>query len=355
VLLLILNAFKNGFFLCAAAGTIPLLLFSGCGKEQDRTVTELVEQTYPVDPAARLKISNLKGSISIRGAETAELVLRATKKAANAEQLRNIRINVAAESGSVSIATSIVPEKKRLPSGGTGTVDYILIVPRTLNITRLELEDGNVFIEGMEGESVRATVVDGELIVRDCCAPVNVALANGDLDLSYEHCTNRPFVADAQITHGRARITIPDRVSFRARATTETGTIANDFADIVQVNSRAIRKIDMSVGSSPRSELNVRVTSGDITIAAVKTKLESLPATASTSTGSTNSSGTHQNHAPFFPDAAVAAGRQIVKSAPPAARFAPESVPPCASIMPRAIVRPIPVPSFFVEKNGSNR
>jgi DUF4097 and DUF4098 domain-containing protein YvlB len=281
-----LNAFKNGFFSSAAAGAISLLLFSGCGKELDRTATELVEQTYPVDPAARLKISNLKGSISIRGAETDQLVLRTTKKVANPEQLRNIRINVAAESGSISIATSVVPEKKKLPSGGTGTVDYILIVPRTLNITRVELEDGNVFIEGMEGESVRATVVDGELIVRDCCAPLNIMLANGDLDLSYEHCRNRPFVADAQITHGRARLAIPESASFRARAQTDTGTIANDFADMVQVNSRSVRKVDLSVGASPRSELNVRVTTGDITISAIKTRSESLPATASSSTGS---------------------------------------------------------------------
>src|ERR1044071_3521633 len=136
---------------------MSLLLLSGCGKELDRGATEIVEQTYPVDPAARLKIANSKGSISIRGIETGELVLRATKKAASAEQLGNIKINVAAEGGSISIATSILPQKKKLPLGEAGTVDYVLIVPRTLNIARLELEDGNVLIAGMEGESGRAT------------------------------------------------------------------------------------------------------------------------------------------------------------------------------------------------------
>lgn len=51
--------------------------------------------------------------------------------------------------------------------------------------------------------------------------------------------------------------------------------------------------------------------------------------------------------------ASIASGRQMVKSAP-SAQFSPESVPPCASIMLRAIARPMPVPSALVEKKGSN-
>ena len=41
------------------------LMLPGCGRELERAGTEVVEQTYQIDPAARLRISNLKGSISI--------------------------------------------------------------------------------------------------------------------------------------------------------------------------------------------------------------------------------------------------------------------------------------------------
>jgi DUF4097 and DUF4098 domain-containing protein YvlB len=188
---------------------------------------------------------------------------------------------VAAETGSVSISTSILPQKKRSPSGEVGTVDYVLVVPRTLNIARLELEDGKVLIEGMEGEDVRANVVDGQLIVRDCCGNLHVAVANGDLDLSYEHCGRRTFSAEAQITHGSVRVSIPRGASFHAHAQTAKGKIANDFADMVEVNSRSIQKIDMSVGPNARSELAVRVTTGDISIAALKSDLDPGPQTVS--------------------------------------------------------------------------
>jgi DUF4097 and DUF4098 domain-containing protein YvlB len=252
-----------------------LLLVAGCGKELEQAGTEVLEQTYQIDPTARLTIRNLSGSISIRGADTAELTLHATKKAASAAQLKNINIGVAAETGSISISTTVLPQKGRSVLSGTSTVDYVLVVPRTIKIARLELDDGKVLIEGMEGEDVRATVVDGQLTVRDCCGNIHLAIANGNLELSYQHCGERPFFADAQITHGSARVSIPRGASFHARAETTAGKIANDFAEMVEVNGQSKQKIDVSVGPEARAQLAVRVTTGDISIAA----LESDPKT----------------------------------------------------------------------------
>lgn len=251
-----------------SAGALGALLLAGCSKEAGREATEVLEQTYQIEPNARLTIHNLSGSIFVRGAETTELKLQATKKAASVAQLKDINIRVAANSDSVSIATSVLPQKKRSLSG-TGTVDYVLVVPRTMKIARLDLDDGAVLIEGMEGEDVRANVVDGQLTVRNCCGDIHVAIAKGDLDLSYQDCAQHSFRTDVQVIDGDARVSIPRAASFHVRAQTATGRITNDFVDMVQVNSRLLQKIDMSVGSNARSELAVRVTTGDIAIAAV--------------------------------------------------------------------------------------
>ena len=245
-----------------------LLFLAGCSNKAERAATEVFEKTYAIDPAARLKVRNLRGSISVHGADTQELKLRATKKTASAAQLQDINISVAAETGSVSISTSVLPQKKRSPSGGAGTVDYDLVVPRTVNIARLELEDGKILIEGMEDEDVRANVVDGQVTIRKCCANIQVAIANGDLDLSLKDCEQHSFLTDAQLTHGKARILLPREASIHVRAQTEKGTVSNDFTDMVQVNGGSTRKVDMSLGSGVRSRLTVRVTTGDISIAA---------------------------------------------------------------------------------------
>src|ERR1700704_2185150 len=110
-------------FRWSSAGMLSaILLLAGCSKQLERAATEVLERSYTIDPAARLKIRNLRGSISIYGADTQELKLRATKKTASAAQLQNININVVAETGSVSISTSVLPQKKKLPPGGGGTV-----------------------------------------------------------------------------------------------------------------------------------------------------------------------------------------------------------------------------------------
>jgi hypothetical protein len=264
-----------------AVGMAALLwMFGGCRQTVQRAGVAVFEQVYKIDPTARLTIRNLRGSISIRGADTTDLWLQATKKAVNEEQLKNISVSIEAEGGSVSISTSVLRQKKKTVMGGTGTVDYVLVVPRTMKIARLDLDDGRVLVEGMEGEDVRANVVDGDLTVRDCCGNVHLGIANGDLALSYEHCSQDVFVADAQVMHGNARISVPRSAAFHVRAETETGRIANDFTDMVNVNAKSVQKIDMSVGKNVRSQLSLRVTSGDIRIAAVDAQSESQSVSA---------------------------------------------------------------------------
>src|SRR5215467_5642687 len=45
-----------------------------------------------------------------------------------------------------------------------------------------------------------------------------------------------------------------------------------------------------------------------------------------------------------------AAGRRTTMRAPPSGAFSPVIVPPCASIIDRTMVRPMPIPFSFVEK-----
>jgi hypothetical protein len=197
-----MSAFNDRIFRWFLAGTSGgILLLAGCAKETELAGIEVLEQTHQIDPRARLSIRNLRGSISIRGADSPELWLHATKKTASLAQLKDLNASVAAEAGSVSISTSVLPRKNQSLRDDAMTVDYVLVVPRTVKIARLDLDEGNVLIEGMEGEDVRANVVDGQMTLRDCCGDIHVAIANGNLDLSYQDCAKRPFVADAQVTH----------------------------------------------------------------------------------------------------------------------------------------------------------
>jgi DUF4097 and DUF4098 domain-containing protein YvlB len=246
------------------------LLFFGCSPRVEHELNEAIEQTYKIEPSSSMSIHNGNGSIAIHGTNTPELQLRVIKKANSSEQLSSIHINVAPQPDFVSITTNFLQPKNKALFAASGTVDYMVSVPPTIRLRRVDLDNGKLAIDGMRGEEVQANVVDGQLVIRNCFANIHARIANGTLDLLYDHPDQRQFSVDAQITSGNARIVIPRAGSFHVRAETVTGKIINDFAETVEVNGRTLRKIDMSFGKEARSEIKLRVTTGDIRIAESK-------------------------------------------------------------------------------------
>jgi DUF4097 and DUF4098 domain-containing protein YvlB len=243
------------------------VLFAGCGfGGGDRTLEEIVEQTYKIDATATLSLSNADGSIRIYGTDTTEIKLQAVKKTYSAERLSKISVNVSAQPSSVSIRTNY-PSKKNWALGDrSGTVDYTLVVPRTCKISRLDLVNGEVLIDGMRGETVHAKLVNGRLYAHNCFSDVHLSVITGGLDVSYNLWEQQKFSIDAQIVNGHTHVFIPGDASFRVFAETEDGQIDNAFAEQAQRNGEDVSKIDVVVGRTPQAEFRLRAKNGNIEI-----------------------------------------------------------------------------------------
>jgi hypothetical protein len=250
----------------AALGLVLFVI--GCHSKDQRAADEVIEQTYKVDPNATLRIANGRGSITIRGTDTSEVRMRAVKHAGSGAQLKDITVNATAEPGDILIKTAFLRQKKQPFFAGSGAVDYTLSVPRTARIARLDLDDGKVSIEGMQDTDVRANVVDGQLVIRNCCGNIKVGVGNGGLDLVYGRCEKPRYSADVQVLHGNLRLSIARSASVRVRGETLNGRITNKLGDTVELNGRSPRAIDISVGAGARSDITMHVTSGDITVVA---------------------------------------------------------------------------------------
>lgn len=246
-----------------------VLCLIGCRSAVEHPLDQTTEEEYQVDPTASVTVRNTDGSIVIHGSDSTKLTLRTVKKAKNAERLRAIAVNVTAQSGSVSIATNLRREKNKAFSGNAGTVDYAITAPRTLRISRLDLASGKVRIEEMRGESVRASVVDGELAVHNCFGKVDLDVGNGEIDVNVDRGEYERFFLNAQIIHGNFRLSLPGDAPFHIKAETSNGKLVNDFADMVDLNGRGAGKIDISQGREARSEIKIRVITGDIKIARI--------------------------------------------------------------------------------------
>ena len=254
----------------AVLGVLLVLLGCKAKPKIERPTDEVTEQTYKVDPNATLRIANGRGSVTIHGTDASEVRLRAVKHAPSAAQLKDTTVNVTAEPGDILIKTSFLRQKKQPFFAGSSSVDYTLVVPRTARIARVDVDDGNVSIDGIQSSDVRANVVNGHVEIRNCCGDLKVTVANGALDLFFGRCEGPYFSADAQVLNGNAQLSIARGASLRVRGETLNGKIANYIAPMVDLNGLPSRKADISLGEGRRSDITLRVTSGDITIVAAK-------------------------------------------------------------------------------------
>jgi DUF4097 and DUF4098 domain-containing protein YvlB len=247
------------------------LFLAGCGKSVDQAMEQTVEQTYEIDPTGALSFRNSAGSVRIHGSDdgSMKVKLKAIKKAWNAEQLNAIAVRGSVQTKSVSIETSFPPEKTWRFSKRSGSVDYDITLPGTARISRLELGNGNVLIEGMRGD-VRADLVNGEMTARNCLGNIQVSVANGGFDLFYEKWEQGPFTAEARIISGNARAFLPRKASFHLLAETANGNVSNRLSELSEHKAERATRVNMSVGAEPRPEINLRVTNGNIELAAAK-------------------------------------------------------------------------------------
>src|SRR6266478_2473923 len=258
--------------------TVPLvtavlalvLCVIGCHPKDERAADEVTEQTYKVDPNATLRIANGRGSITIHGTDASEVRLRAVKDAPSAAQLKDTTVNVTAEPGDILIKTSFLRQKKQPFFAGSSSVDYTLVVPRKSRIARVDVDDGDVSIDGIQSSDVRANVVNGHVEIRNCCGDLKVTVANGALDLFFGRCEGPYFSADAQVLNGNAQLSFARGAALRVRGETLNGKIANDVGPMVGLNGQVLRTIDLPLGNGRRCDITVRVTSGDITIVAAE-------------------------------------------------------------------------------------
>jgi hypothetical protein len=264
------------------AGATGLVVFlAGCtAKKNEAPGNEVMEQTYKVEPNASVRITNPHGSVTIQGTDGSEVRMRAVKSATSAAQLKNISVSVTANPEDVLIKTAFLREKNMPFFAGGATVDYTLSVPHTARIARLDVDDGKVSIEGIQGSNtpgndvnsgdVRANLVNGDLAIRNCCGDLKVAIGNGSLDLAYGACEESRFEAEAQVLQGNVRLSITPGASFRVRGETMHGKITNNLQTAVQHNGQSSRNIDMPLVARPRCDVILRVTSGDIVIGPTK-------------------------------------------------------------------------------------
>ncbi|HEV2806256.1 MAG TPA: hypothetical protein VGW57_15140 [Chthoniobacterales bacterium] len=227
---------------------------------------ESVQQKYDVLPDATVSVQNTDGSIRIYGADQAVISIQAIKKAYNKERLGGIVVDVKATPNSVAISTTFPPRKNAL-SDRSGTVDYIIVVPKTAKITQLELVNGEILVEGLrKGGSARAHLVNGWMAGHNCFGNLDLTVETGRLDVAYDWWENHEFAVKASNTRGNLRAVFPSDASLNLSATALEGRIANGFASKKTTPADIIHSVAEVIGPEAQAVISLEARRGNIRI-----------------------------------------------------------------------------------------
>lgn len=260
--------------------------------EPGEQVTEEFHQTYPLSATGRVNLGNINGGVKIKVWDRAAVQVDAIKKAYRRERLAEASIEITSTEENIRIKTEY-PErnqsfhKDERRYDNPAIVEYTLTVPRKAMLESIELVNGPLDIDGVEGD-VKASSINGSVTARGLMGEARLSTVNGPLQAVFTQLEESKPITLGSV-NGPVTLTIPSDANATVRAGTVHGSISNDFGIKVKHGEYVGHSLEGQIGTGgPRIKLgNVN---GAIRIARAQDGRALSPATsvASAATNSTD-------------------------------------------------------------------
>jgi DUF4097 and DUF4098 domain-containing protein YvlB len=227
--------------------------------EPGEQVTEEFHQTYPLSATGRVNLANINGGVKIKAWDRAAVQVDAIKKAYRRERLEEAKIEVTATEENIRIKTDYPDETQNFRSGegrydNPAIVEYSLTVPRKATLESVELVNGPLDIDGVEG-SVKASSINGSVTARGLMGEAKLSTVNGPLQAIFTQLDESKAISLGSV-NGNVTLVIPSDASASIRAGTVHGMISNDFGIQVKHGEYVGHNLDGQIGTGgPRIKL----------------------------------------------------------------------------------------------------
>jgi len=206
--------------------------------------TEEMHQTYPLASNGRIELENINGPVQIKAWDRDEVKLDAIKRAGSKRDLEEVQIEVRSEKDSLSIRTRYSKGDHTWTRDNPGSVDYALMVPRNSRLTDINLVNGNLDVEGVNGD-VHASCVNGRLNARNLGGRTQLSTVNGKLEASLDRLSAPVEVSSVNAS---VLLTLPSDSKADIEASTVSGSISNDFGIRVAKHQWVGRELSGELG-----------------------------------------------------------------------------------------------------------
>jgi DUF4097 and DUF4098 domain-containing protein YvlB len=215
-------------------------------------IREEFHQTYPLSATGRISLENINGGVQIKVWDRAAVQVDATKKAYRKERLSEARIEVNSSEENLRIKTDYPDWNQNFRSDerrydNPAIVEYVLTIPRKATLESIELVNGSLDIDGVEG-SVKASSINGRVRARGLLGEAKLSTINGALEASFAQL-NESATVDLGSVNGDVTVVIPSNANASIRAGTVHGAISNDFGLPVKHGEYVGHNLEGQIGS----------------------------------------------------------------------------------------------------------
>lgn len=197
---------------------------------------EEFHQTYSLSPNGRVSLENINGGVQIKVWDRAAIQVDAIKKAYRQNRLSEAQIVVNATEESIRIKTEYPDDENRGFRYGNqrydnpATVDYTLTVPRKVALESIELINGQLDIDGVEG-NVKASSINGRVNARGLMGEARLSTVNGSLEAVFTQLDESKSINLSSV-NGNLTVIIPSNANASIRAGTVHGDISSAFSGL---------------------------------------------------------------------------------------------------------------------------
>lgn len=220
--------------------------------EPSQELRDEFHQTYPLSATGRVSLENLSGGVQIKVWDRAALQLDAVKKAYRKDRLDEAKIEVNSTEDNIRIKTEYPEGNKTFHSGegrynNPASVEYILTVPRKAMLETIELVNGSLDIDGVEGD-VKASSINGKVVARGLMGEAKLSTINGQLHAIFTKLDDAKPISLTSV-NGGVNLIIPSDANAAIRASTVHGGISNDFGLQVRHGEYVGHNLDGQIGN----------------------------------------------------------------------------------------------------------
>ncbi len=210
---------------------------------------------------ARIFIQNTDGRIYVFGSREDRLEIIATRRAFSRERLEAIKVVVTIDGDVAMVDTKYPPPSSvSLFADRSGTVDYVIFAPQSCTLAQVELEKGEIMIEGMRGPRVEARLGKGLFWLNNCFSAMRVSLGEGRMNVRYGWWEPGRFSLMAEVARGDLGVAVPVGAAMHFDAVSAKGKIVNDFYP----ETTGLSRIEEQYGGESAVEFQLRTTDGNI-------------------------------------------------------------------------------------------